>query len=167
MGRNNLGDNFPPDLLTAIRDGGNYGWPYCAGLPLKPDPEYGQDKESFCASADNALIGLPPHIAPLGLAFYNKGQLPEIYQNGMFVAYHGSSQRSTHYGYSLEYVSMRPGKLQKGPQDFATGWLNSPTPKNGKADYWGRPVDIVVGQDGALYLSDDIAGAVYRITYSG
>ena len=168
MGRNELGDTFPPDYLTALRDGGNYGWPYCAGVPLQPDPLLGAGKESFCASADSPLIGLPAHIAPLGLTFYSKGQFPPIWQTGMFVGYHGSLQRSTHYGYSLNYASMRPGKLQKGPQEFASGWLNSPTPKaDGKPDYWGRPVDVIVGQDGALYLSDDIAGAVYHISYVG
>lgn len=168
MGRNFLGDNFPPDYLTPIKDGGNYGWPYCSGVPLKPDPDYGNGKESFCASADQPLLGLPAHIAPLGLAFYNKGPLPEIYQNGMFIGYHGSLQRSSHYGYSLNYVSMRPGRLQKGPTEFATGWLNSPQPlPDGKPDSWGRPVDVVIGPDGAIYLSDDMAGAVYRIYYAG
>lgn len=168
MGRNDLGDTFPPDLLTAIRDGGNYGWPYCAGVPLQPDPQYGKGKERFCASADSALIGLPAHIAPLGLTFYNKTQFPELFQNGMFVAYHGSLQRSSHYGESLNFVSMRPGRLQKGPQEFASGWLTTATPKpDGTPAYWGRPVDVVVASDGALYLSDDIAGAVYRITYQG
>ncbi len=168
MGRNDLGDNFPPDLLTPIRDGGNYGWPYCAGVPLKPDPNFGKGKEAFCASADTGLLALPAHIAPLGLAFYNKGQLPEIYQNGLFIGYHGSLQRATHYGYSLNYVSLRPGRLQKGPTEFATGWLNSSIPKaDGKPDSWGRPVDVVIGQDGAIYLSDDSAGAVYRISYTG
>jgi glucose/arabinose dehydrogenase len=168
MGRNDLGDNYPPDYLTPIREGGNYGWPYCQGVPLQPDPQFGGGKESFCASADSPLIALPAHIAPLGLAFYDKekGPLPDIYQNGMFVGYHGSLQRSTHYGYSLNFVSMRPGRLQKGPQEFATGWLNSPTPlPDGSPDSWGRPVDVVIGQDGAIYLSDDKAGAVYRISY--
>ncbi len=165
-GRNQLGDDFPPEQLTPLRDGGNYGWPYCVGTnPPKPDPDFGAGKESFCANTvDRALLTLPAHTAPLGLTFYTGTAFPEPYRGGLFVVQHGSfpGERSTVYGDGVRFVSTRPGKLQKGVQDFATGWINP-----GSQNYWGRPVAPLVGADGALYVTDDNAGAIYRISYGG
>jgi glucose/arabinose dehydrogenase len=163
-GRNGLGPDFPPEQLTPLRDGGNYGWPYCAGTnPPKPDPQFGAGKADFCANqVDRALLTLPAHVAPLGLTFYNATMFPEVYRGGLFVVQHGSfpGERSPTYGDGIRFVSTRPGKLQKGVHDFATGWINQP-----QGDYWGRTVFPLVGQDGALYVSDDIAGAIYRVSY--
>ncbi len=162
-GRNGLGDNFPPEQLTPLRDGGNYGWPYCVGTPPEPDPQLGAGRAGFCANqVDRALLTLQPHSAPLGLTFYTGKQFPEVYRGGLFVVQHGSfpGERSSVYGDGLRFVSNRPGKLQKGVAEFATGWINPD-----KKDYWGRPVAPLVGADGALYISDDVGGAIYRLSY--
>lgn len=161
-GRNGLGDDFPGELLTPIHDGGNYGWPYCAGTPLQPDPQWGKGKENFCAKADNALLTLEAHSAPLGLVFYNGKQFPEVYQGGLFVVQHGSfpGERTKAYADGIRFVSTRPGKLQKGVQLFGNGWINPD-----QQSYWGRPVAPIVGQDGAIYISDDSAGVIYRLSY--
>ncbi len=163
-GRNGLGDNWPPEILTPLRDGDNYGWPYCVGYnPPVPDPDFGAGKADFCQNkVDRSLLTLPAHTAPLGLTFYTGAMFPEIYRGGLFVVQHGSfpGERSSVYGDGLRFVSMRPGKMQQGAQDFTTGWINS-----AKTGYWGRPVAPVVGIDGAIYLSDDNAGAIYRISY--
>lgn len=163
-GRNGLGKTYPPEQLTPLRDGGNYGWPYCAGTnPPKPDPDFGAGKDDFCANkVDRALLSLQAHVAPLGLTFYNANMFPEVYRGGLFVVQHGSatSETSPIFGDGIRFVSTRPGKLQKGVTDFATGWINSQ-----KTEYWGRTVFPLVGTDGALYVSDDIAGAIYRISY--
>lgn len=164
--RNGLGDNFPPELLTPLRDGGNYGWPYCVGAtPPVPDPQLGTGKNDFCAfQVQRSLLTLLPHTAPLGLTFYNATQFPEVYRGGLFVVQHGSfpGERSEVYGDGIRFVSGRPGKLQKGAQDFASGWITAD-----KKGYWGRPVAPLVGADGALYISDDNAGAIYRLSYHG
>ena len=163
-GRNKLGDDYAPEQLTPLRDGGNYGWPFCVGTnPPKPDPDFGAGKESFCANTvDRALLTLPAHSAPLGLTFYNATQFPDIYRGGMFVVTHGSApgERSSIYADGIWYVSMHPGKTQQGPQRFASGWITN-------GSYWGRTVDPLVGSDGALYITDDNAGAIYRISYQG
>ena len=163
-GRNRLGDDFPPELLTPLRDGGNYGWPYCVGTnPPRPDPDFGAGKDDLCANrVDRALLNLPAHSAPLGLTFYNGQMFPEIYRGGMFVVTHGSApgERSTVYSDGLWFVSGHPGKTQQGPQRFANGWINSD-----QQSYWGRPVFPLVGSDGALYITDDYAGAIYRLSY--
>lgn len=165
-GRNGLGNEFPPEQLTPLRKGGNYGWPYCVGTdPPRPDPQFGEGKDDFCSSqVDRALLTLQAHVAPLGLAFYNATMFPEVYRGGLFVVQHGSatSETSPIFGDGLRFVSTRPGKLQQGVKDFATGWINT-----NKTNYWGRTVFPLVGKDGALYISDDFAGAVYRISYEG
>lgn len=165
-GRNKLGDDYPPELLTPLRDGGNYGWPYCQGVnPPKPDPDFGQGKDDFCANqVDRALLTLPAHTAPLGLTFYTGTQFPEVYRGGIFVVQHGSfpGERSKVYGDGIRFVSNRPGKLQKGAQEFASGWINPD-----QQSYWARPVAPIVGADGALYISDDNGGAIYRVSYTG
>jgi glucose/arabinose dehydrogenase len=167
--RNSLGPDFPPDLLTATRDGGNYGWPYCVGVPLQVDTTLPAATADYCAKADNPSVGLQAHVAPLGLRFYEGGSgFPQAFENGMFVAYHGTapSERpgKSLLGYDLEFMSMRPGRLQKGPQPFMSGWNSNTSP--GQL-YWGRPVDVIFGPDGAMYVSDDIASAIYRVTYTG
>ncbi|HMA32924.1 MAG TPA: PQQ-dependent sugar dehydrogenase, partial [Chloroflexia bacterium] len=156
--RNGRGNDFPPDYLTPIRDGGNYGWPYCLGIPLQPDPQFGRPA-SVCQAEDSAAVALPAHIAPLGMRVYSGGaQLPPGYDNGIFVALHGSMLHTPPYGADVRYVSLRPGQMALGPQPAISGW-------NVDGQYWGRPVDVITGKDGALYISDDAAGAVYRVTF--
>ena len=164
--RNSLGADFPADLLTAIRDGGNYGWPYCLGVPLQPDSSFLPADPNYCKRADTPLLALPAHVAPLGIRFYEGGSgLPGVFENGLFLAYHGSypSERGNQplLGYDVQFVSMKPGRLQRGPHDFMSGWTSKTSP--GQLA-WGRPVDVIFGSDGAMYVSDDVAGAIYRVT---
>ncbi len=156
--RNQRGNDGPPDLLTPIRDGGDYGWPYCMGIPLAPDPMFGRSAD-VCAQKDTAPLGLPPHIAPLGIRFYNGGGLlPSGYSYGIFLGVHGSTLHDPPYGYDVRFASLRPGQTAQGVQVAIRGWLDG-------GQYWGRPVDVVFGKDGALYVSDDGAGAVYRVSF--
>ncbi len=155
--RNKRGNDLPPDLLTPIHDGGDYGWPYCMGIPLQPDPMFSKPAD-FCSSKDSAAVALPAHIAPLGIRFYNVGALPRAYNYSVFLAMHGSALHAPAYGYDVRFVSLRPGKMAQGAQVVISGWL-----VNGQ--YWGRPVDVVFGKDGAMYVSDDAGGAVYRVTF--
>ncbi|MGZ3598309.1 MAG: PQQ-dependent sugar dehydrogenase [Ktedonobacterales bacterium] len=157
-GRDNMGDNTPPETVYALQDGGNYGWPRCqAGTIIDPDLGHAGD----CNGVIQPLVKMQAHSAPLGLAFYNGAKFPQQY-HGLFVAFHGSWNRSIPTGYKVVFVPLDGrGNVAGQPQDFATGWLDL---KNNTAT--GRPVGLAVGPDGALYLSDDKAGLVYRITYS-
>ncbi|MGI8587690.1 MAG: PQQ-dependent sugar dehydrogenase [Chloroflexia bacterium] len=156
--RNMRGNDFPPDFFTQVRDGGDYGWPSCLGTPLQPDPAF-TATPAECAAKDSPPVPLPAHIAPLGIRFYEGGgKLPAGYVNGAFIAVHGSALHDPTYGADLRFVSLRPGQITQGAQLALSGWL-----ANGK--YWGRPVDVAFGKDGAMYISDDLGGAVYRVTF--
>ncbi|MBO0779916.1 MAG: sorbosone dehydrogenase family protein [Ktedonobacteraceae bacterium] len=157
-GRDLMGDDTPPETVYELRDGGDYGWPRChAGTIV--DPQFGGS--DGCKGVIAPLVKMQAHSAPLGLAFYNASQFPQQYR-GLYVAFHGSWNRNTPTGYKVVFVPLNEQGQVSGPvQDFATGWLQS----NGDAS--GRPVGLAVGPDGALYLSDDKAGEIYRISYSG
>ncbi len=158
--RNKEGNDFPPELFTPIHENGDYGWPYCLGIPLVPDPLF-HATAADCQAKDTAAVGLPAHMAPLGIRFYEGGgRLPKGYENGAFIAMHGSTLHDPVYGADVRFVSLRPGQMQQGAQLAMTGWLVA-----GK--YWGRPVDLALGKDGAMYISDDLGGAVYRVTFDG
>ncbi|HLI28717.1 MAG TPA: PQQ-dependent sugar dehydrogenase [Chloroflexota bacterium] len=173
-GRDLLGDDFPPEFVTVVRDGDHFGWPFChVGVP---DPDFAYLGDCTQTRAPTAF--LPAHSAPLGLTFYTGQQFPAEYRGDLFVALHGSWNRSRPQGYSLVRFPMRDGV--PGPMEtFASGWLTPETPCANnpadlgnnvpvcRADVWGRPVAPVVGADGALYLTDDRLGAVYRISYVG
>lgn len=105
-------------------------------------------------------IEMQPHSAPLGLAFYDGSQFPEEYRGDLFVAFHGSWNRSEQTGYKLVRIRMRDGQPTGEIEDFVVGWID-------EKPAWGRPVDVCVGRDGALYVSDDKNGQIYRISYVG
>lgn len=155
-GRDWLGDDRPPEYITRITDGGFYGWPHCfaeaTGVTADPDlPD-----PARCAAMARPTLLYQAHSAPLGLAFYTGARFPPAYRGDLFVALHGSWNRSTPTGYKV--IRIRLGDGVPRAEDFATGWL-----AGGRA--WGRPVDLAVGADGSLYLSDDLQGVVYRITH--
>lgn len=152
-GRDWLGDDWPPEELNRILPGRHYGWPYCHGDRV-PDPEFGDP--AFCAQTEPPAVQMPAHAAPLGLAFLHDAVVPPEYRQDILVAFHGSWNRSVPTGYKLVRVALGDPPLV---EDFARGWLVG-------TQAWGRPVDVVVGPDGALYATDDRAGAVYRIVWA-
>jgi glucose/arabinose dehydrogenase len=156
-GRDYLGDNEPPDELDrAAADGENFGFPYVHGKSLD-DPEFGKKKpDGFVYTPPEMELG--PHVAALGMRFYTGGMFPAEYKNQVFIAEHGSWNRSVPIGYRITLVNVdKTGKKALSYRVFADGWL-----ENGSA--WGRPADVEVGPDGALFVSDDKAGAIYRIS---
>jgi len=156
-GRDMLGDDAPPDELNrAPRKGMHFGFPYCHGGTI-PDPEYGGARR--CAEFTPPAMKLGPHVASLGMRFYGGKQFPPRYRKQIILAEHGSWNRSTPIGYRLSLVTVRNGRAS-GYNTFAEGWL-----QNGEA--WGRPVDVLVMPDGALLVSDDLQGVIYRIRFDG
>ncbi|HRI38103.1 MAG TPA: PQQ-dependent sugar dehydrogenase [Nitrospira sp.] len=154
-GRDYLGDNQPPDELNhASKPGQHFGYPYCHGRMIS-DPEYGH--KHACQEFTAPATELGPHVASLGMRFYTGTMFPQEYRNQIFIAEHGSWNRSQKIGYRITLVS-RDQQGQTRYSVFAEGWL-----QNQKA--WGRPVDILVMPDGAILVSDDMAGVIYRITY--
>jgi glucose/arabinose dehydrogenase len=153
-GRDWLGDEFPPEILVQIKDGRHYGWPHCNGRRI-PDPDLG--RPGFCETVELPDFEMQAHSAPLGLTFYTGHTFPAEYRGDLFIGFHGSWNRSMKTGYKVVRVRMRDGR-PTAIEDFATGWLVGDR-------VWGRPVDVSVGPDGALYVSDDSAGLIYRITY--
>jgi len=153
-GRDWLGDNLPPDEVNIVKEGKNYGWPYCYGDKI-PDPDFDDAKK--CADTVAPVVELQAHSAPLGLTFYEGAMFPPDYKGDLFVAYHGSWNRTVPTGYKVVRVIMKEGKPLE-IQDFTSGWLEG----NKRS---GRPVDVLVGNQGEVYISDDFTGSVYRVTY--
>lgn len=155
-GRDNLGNDLPPDELNrAPRAGMHFGFPYCHGGE-HPDPEFG-DSRHRCDDFVAPVQKLGPHVASLGLRFYTGSMFPPQYRGQILIAEHGSWNRSRKIGYRVSLVRLQDGRAQ-AYETFASGWLE------GEAA-WGRPVDVLVLPDGSLLVSDDHAGAIYRITY--
>lgn len=155
-GRDNLGDDQPfCELNTAPAKGLHFGFPYCHQGNIL-DPEFGGGKN--CADYTPPARGLGPHVAPLGMHFYTGNSFPSEYTNQIFIAEHGSWNRSKPIGYEVTLAKLSGNKVVDYIP-FATGFLQP----DGKV--YGRPVDIEVAPDGALFVSDDYAGAVYKITY--
>ncbi len=156
-GRDRLGDDHPPDELNyAPRAGLHFGFPYCHGGDI-PDPEYGTERA--CTEFTPPAQKLGPHVASIGMRFYTGSTFPETYRNGIFIAEHGSWNRSEKIGYRVTFVRL-DGDEAVGYEPFAQGWLQG-------EDAWGRPTDLLVMPDGSLLVSDDRMGAVYRISYGG
>ncbi len=156
-GRDWLGDDQPPDELNrAPRTGLHFGFPFCHGSDIA-DPQFGSERN--CDELTPPLLELGPHVAALGMRFYRGGQFPAHYRGGLFIAEHGSWNRSEPIGYRIMFVSVKDN-LPRSYEVFADGWLH-----DGLAA--GRPVDVLVMPDGSLLVSDDKGGRVYRIVYTG
>ncbi len=155
-GRDWLGDDLPPDTLNhAPKQGLHFGFPYCHAGDL-PDPDFGAKRD--CAEFTGPAVKLGPHVAPLGMKFYTGTMFPKEYLHQIFIAEHGSWNRSIPIGYRITLVRFQ-GNTPTDFEIFAEGWL-----QGRKA--WGRPVALLVMPDGALLVSDDKAGVIYRISYS-
>jgi glucose/arabinose dehydrogenase len=156
-GRDWLGDDLPPETVNLVREGDDFGWPRChAGRIV--DPDFGGP--GACDEVVNPAVEMQAHSAPLGLTFYSGQQFPAVYQGDLFVAFHGSWNRTVPTGYKVVRVPMEGG-VPGAVEDFAVGWLRD------DGSSWGRPVDVLTGPDGSLYVSDDGGGRIYRIFTSG
>jgi glucose/arabinose dehydrogenase len=156
-GRDWLGDDAPPDELNRVsRPGQHFGYPYCHGGTIA-DPEFGRARR--CAEFVAPARNLGAHVASLGMRFYTGTQFPERYRNAVFIAEHGSWNRSSKTGYRVSVVRLQGGRAVSY-EPFVSGWLQGDSA-------WGRPADVLAMPDGSLLVSDDHAGAIYRVTYRG
>ncbi|HYN21803.1 MAG TPA: PQQ-dependent sugar dehydrogenase, partial [Thermoanaerobaculia bacterium] len=154
-GRDWMGDDAPPDELNhAPRAGLHFGYPYCHGNGI-PDPEFGRRRP--CAQSVSPAAVLGPHVAALGMRFYTGAMFPAEYKNRIFIAEHGSWNRSKPIGYRVMTARVENGRAADY-KVFAEGWLDG-------RNAWGRPVDVQVMPDGALLVSDDEGGVIYRVSY--
>ncbi len=157
-GRDMLGDDFPPCELNRVSQGNHYGWPFANGARV-PDPDFGPDNGTIIERSVAPVHEFRAHNAPLGIQFIRGHTLPEKYRGSALVALHGSWNRSVKDGYKVVslHFDEAGGILQ---EDFVSGFLL-------EDDVIGRPVELEEGPDGAIYISDDYAGAVYRVAYRG
>jgi glucose/arabinose dehydrogenase len=163
--RDNLGDDLVPDYVTSVKDGGFYGWPY-SYIGKHYDPRY---VGSFPDLVNRAIVPdvlLPAHSAALGVTFYTGTQFPPSYRGGVFVALHGSWNRSAAAGYKVVFVPMNNGKPEP-IQDFLTGFLAANGASGTPIETWGRPVGVTVARDGSLLVSDDGGNRIWKIRAAG
>ena len=164
-------DNHPPEEFTSVRDGGNYGWPFCNPNPDTPN---GLNNMPFdldvqlnptgsqldCAGADRIVKGIQAHSAPLGMSFLHGSAFPAAYRSGAAMGYHGSWNRSQKTGYKVALFPWDDVAQLPGDQvDLVTGWATL-------TSNWGRPVDVAVDASGAMLISDDQANAIYKLVYN-
>ena len=153
--RDNQGNELPPDLVTVVEQGADYGWPAC-----QPPNGTPQEDGADCSAVTPPTIGIQAHSAPLGLAFYTGEQFPVPYRDDLIVAQHGSWNRQPPAAPKLLLVQFEDGQ-PLAALDLATGWQDA------SGDRWGRPAGLAVAPDGSLIVSDDQAGLLYRIAYDG
>lgn len=154
-GGDGMGDDIPPDELNRLdQPGQHFGYPYCHGGSIR-DPELGAGRA--CTEFTPPALKLGAHVASLGMRFYTDKQFPARYHQSIFIAEHGSWNRSRKVGYRINVVHLKDQRAIS-QEAFATGWLQGESA-------WGRPADVQVMPDGSLLVSDDMAGAIYRIAY--
>ncbi len=158
--RDGLGDNLPPDYVTTVRQGEFFGWPWWY-LGNHEDPRWKGARPDLSGKIINPQVLLQPHSAPLAITFYDGTAFPEEYRGSAFVAFHGSWNRTERAGYKVVRILMRDGEPTGEYEDFLTGFVID------NNHVWGRPVGLTVGKDGALYVTEDANGTVWRAAYSG
>ncbi|HLH51398.1 MAG TPA: sorbosone dehydrogenase family protein [Roseiarcus sp.] len=156
--RDLLGDDLPPDYATRVKEGAFYGWPWYY-IGDHRDPNRPDDRPDLAGKATIPDVLIQPHSAPLGIAFYEGAQFPAAYKGDAFVALHGSWNRAKRTGYKVVRLIFKDGEPTGEYDDFLTGFVAS------DAAVWGRPVDVAVAADGALLVTDDAGGAIWRIAY--
>jgi len=159
--RDNLGDDTPPEYATSVKDGGFYGWPY-SYIGAHVDSRVPQREPDLVKRALVPDVLIPAHSAPIGLTFYTGTQYPQRYRNGLFVALHGSWNRSTTNGAKVIFVPFQGGK-PGAIEDFLTGFVVDSN-ANSK---WGRPTGVTVAPDGSVLFSDDGGNRIWRVRYTG
>lgn len=158
-GREGLGQDLPPEELNLLSAGATYGWPFCFGDRV-PDPAVGGGG-NICATTIGPSVTFSAHSAPQGIAFYTARSFPARYQGGLFVALQGTYDAYLPTGNSVVFVPFAGGQPTGLVEGFLDGWLMPDTRR------WGRPVDVVVAPDGALWVSDEGGGRIYRVYYFG
>ncbi len=159
-GRDWLGDDSPDCELNVIdTEGSFYGYPFKHAKNVI-DPEFGHLIPSIDKKFIDPIAELGPHVAPLGIAFYDHDIFPAKYKNSLFVALHGSWNRTKKSGYKLVFIQLDDQGNYVSQEDFITGWLSSESA-------WGRPVSPYIMSDGSMLLSDDKYNVIYRISYKG
>ena len=163
------GDRIPPEELNQIQEGKNYGWPICYGKRIVDEATIAEPKDvtreeiakkTYCARTEPAVLTYDAHAAPIGMVFYGGKQFPDTYQGDAFIAYHGSWNRTRPVGYKVVRTRFQNGKAIAW-NDFLTGFID----QAGKG-YFGRPAGVVVARDGALLISDDVNGVIYRVSHA-
>ncbi len=161
-GRDMLGDDLPSDELNHLtRSGQNFGFPYCHQGDIA-DPEFGA--RHACAEFTAPAAKLGAHVASIGMRFYEGTQFPASYRGNAFIAEHGSWNRTHKSGYRIARVPIDAAGHAGRPEPFVEGWLQ--VDASGAETVWGRPADVLPLPDGSLLISDDMAGAIYRIRYA-
>jgi len=153
--RRRMGEDLPPDTIELTYPEANFGWPFCHAGDIV-DPQLGWDHA--CDHTPRSFAQVPAHTTPRGLCAYQGSQFPPEYYGCVFVALHGSWERSVPVGYEIVCLRIKEGKVA-GVEPFASGWLI-------EEQFWGRPMDVIQAPDGSLLVSDDWAGAIYRISYA-
>jgi len=162
-GRDMLGDDLPADELDRVtRPGEHFGYPFCHQGD-SPDPEFGAQRACSEFTAPAAKLGA--HVAALGMRFYGGVQFPATYRGNIFIAEHGSWNRSRKSGYQVVRVAVDAQGRAGAPEPFLQGFLQ--VDASGRETVWGRPADVLPLPDGSLLVSDDLVGAIYRVRYSG
>lgn len=158
-GRDLMGDDTPPETVYELTDQGDAGWPRCHAGNIA-DPQFGQGPNA-CQGVLQPLVKMQAHSAPLGLDFYpmQATQFPENYRNSLYIAFHGSWNRTAPTGYKVIRIPLHNGEVAGPPEDFIAGWLNSNNAIS------GRPVGITFAPDGTLFVSDDSNGNLYHVWY--
>ncbi len=159
--RDRLGDDLVPDYVTAIQDGGFYGWPY-AYADQREDPRRKGERPDLVKKTLVPDVLIQAHSAVLGLVFYDGNTFPAEYRGDAFVALHGSWNRSKRTGYKIIRIRFKDGKPVGGYDDFLTGWMLD----ENKPEVWGRPVGLLVLKDGSMLITDDGANKIWRVSYN-
>lgn len=160
--RDALGDELVPDYFTSVQQGDFFGWPY-AYIGPNEDPRREGEAPDLVEKTRYPDVLLPAHAAVLDIEFYTADSFPEEYHGGVFLAYHGSWNRSERIGYRVDFIPFEDGRPTSGPSVFLEGWLIDPT----EEEVWGRPVGILQLPDGSLLISDDGGKKVWRVHYTG
>ena len=158
--RDGLGDDLVSDYLVNIKEGAFYGWPYAYSGPHE-EPRHKGAAPDMVKKTQYPDVLLGAHVAALDIRFYTGTQFPEKYRGGLFIALHGSWNRSERVGYSVVHIPFKDGRPESGPQAFLTGWM----PDSAGTDVWGRPVGLLQLKDGSMLVSDDGGKKIWRISY--
>jgi len=158
--RDGLGDDVPPDYITRVRQGAFYGWPWYY-IGANPDPRHQDERPDLKGKITIPDVLIQPHSASLGMTFYDGTQFPAEYRGSIFAAEHGSWNRSKRTGYKIIRVIVKDGVPTGAYEDFVTGFVIN------DSAVWGRPVGVTVDKDGALLISEDASGTIWRVSATG